>query len=79
MTSITQDEILKLIELQFGKREVQISDRLAEHLGAESADVANLVATTEERYGIRITESEIARIFTPADLFELVQKRLDET
>ncbi len=77
MQSVTKDEILKLVELQLGKRGLRENDRLVEELGAESADVANLVAAAEEKYGIAIKESEIARIFTPADLFELVQKRLN--
>ena len=77
MVTITQDEIRKLVELQLGKRDVQDSDLLVEDLGAESADVANLVATAEERYKVVIKESEIARIFTPQDLFELIQKRLN--
>jgi acyl carrier protein len=75
MSSITQDEIRRLVELQLGKRNVHNSDRLVEDLGAESADVANLVAAAEERYEITIKESEIARIFTPTDLFELILKR----
>lgn len=77
MPAITNDEIRKLIELQLGQRSVHDGDRLVEDLGAESADVANLVAAAEEKYGITIKESEIARIFTPQDLFELVQKRLN--
>ena len=77
MPTITQDEIRKMVELQLGKRGVQDSDRLVENLGAESADVANLVASVEEKYSIVIKESEIARIFTPQDLFELVQNRLN--
>jgi acyl carrier protein len=75
MSSITQEEIQRLVELQLGKRNVHDSDRLVEDLGAESADVANLVAAMEEKYGITIKESEIARIFTPTDLFELILKR----
>lgn len=77
MPTITQEEIQKMIELQLGKKDVQDSDRLVEDLGAESADVANLIAAAEEKYGVAIKESEIARIFTPADLFELIQKRLN--
>ena len=76
---MTQNEIIKLVELQLGKRKVEDTDRLVEDLGAESADVANLVAAAEEKYRINIKESEIARIFTPADLFELIQKRLNES
>lgn len=74
--TISMDEINKLVGLQLGKRRVQATDRLVEDLGAESADIANLVATAEEKYGVSIKEAEIARIFTPADLFDLLQERM---
>ena len=74
MPPITKDEIRKLVELQFGIRGVQDNSRLVEELGAESADIANLVAAAEEKFGVFIKESEIARIFTPTDLFEIIKK-----
>ena len=74
---MTEKEICEMVELQLGKRNVQANDRLVEDLGAESADLANLVARTEERYEIFIKESEIARIFTPADLFAIVQQKVN--
>ena len=79
MPVVTENQILKMVELQLGKRDVQNTDRLVEDLGAESADVANLIAATEEKYGIVVKESEIARIFTSADLFALVQNHLNES
>ena len=75
MPTITIHEINKLVGLQLGKRNVNEHDRFLEDLGAESADVVNLIATVEEKYNITIKESEIARLNTPADLFALVQKR----
>jgi acyl carrier protein len=69
------DEIKKLVGMQLGKRNVQESDRFVEDLGAESADVANIVATVEEKYGITIKEAEIASISTASDLLTLIQKR----
>jgi acyl carrier protein len=74
--TVNLEDIKKLVGLQLGKRNVQADSRLVEDLGAESADVANLVATVEEKYGVSIKEAEIARIFTPADLFDLIQKRM---
>jgi acyl carrier protein len=74
--TVNLEDIKKLVSLQLGKRNVQANSRLVEDLGAESADVANLVATVEEKYGVSIKEAEIARIFTPADLFDLIQKRM---
>ena len=75
MRTVSMDEIKKLVGLQLGKRNVSENSRFVEDLGAESADVANIVATVEEKYGITIKEAEIAKILTPADLLALVQKR----
>ena len=75
MADATLDEIKKIVGLQLGKRGVKDTDRLLEDLGAESADIANLVAAVESKYGITIKESEIARIFTPIDLFDLVRNK----
>ena len=76
MSEVSMDEIKKLVGLQLGRRDVKDNDRFMEDLGAESTDVANIVATVEEKYRVTIKESEIARLFTSEDLFELIQKRL---
>ncbi len=75
MSTASMDEIKKLVGMQLGKRNVNENDRFVEDLGAESADIANIVATMEEKYKITIKEAEIAHISTSADLFVLVQKR----
>ena len=79
MPPITLYEIQALVELQLGKQNIKANDRLVEDLRAESADIANLVTAAEEKFGVFIKESEIARIFTPLDLFEIIQKRLNES
>ncbi|HVF25952.1 MAG TPA: acyl carrier protein [Anaerolineales bacterium] len=76
MTDISIKEINEIVALQLGLRAVAAQDRLMEDLGAESADVANIVAAVEKKYHIVVKESEIARIFTPADLLELVEKKV---
>jgi acyl carrier protein len=75
MPTVSIDELKKLVGIQLGQRNVKENDRFLEDLGAESADVANIVATVEEKYGITIKETEIARLLTPADLFVLLQER----
>ena len=75
MSGIEQ-ETVGLVALQLGTRVVQPGDRLVEDLGAESADVLNLVATLEDRYGIEIDEEEIPRLATVADVRRLVEERL---
>lgn len=77
MSGIEQ-EILDLVALQLGARAVKSGDRLIEELGAESADVLNLVATVEDRYKIEIDEEEIPQLSTVADVHHLVQRRLQE-
>jgi len=74
MATVSMDEIKKLVGMQLGRRQVLEKDRFVEDLGAESADIANIVATAEEKFGVSIKESEIARLSTPDDLFKLVLK-----
>jgi acyl carrier protein len=76
MTDITIEDIKRIVGLQLGKHTVSEQDRFLEDLAAESADVANIVAAVEEKYHIAIKETEIAKIFTTRDLFEIVKNRL---
>jgi acyl carrier protein len=75
--SRTEQEILDLVAMQLGAREIRPADRLVEELGAESADVLNLVATLEDRYDIEIDEEEIPELATVADVQALVRRRLE--
>jgi acyl carrier protein len=76
MTDISMEDIQRLVALQLGIRLVPEDAHLVEDLGAESADVANIVAAVEEKYHIVVKESEIAKIFTSTDLFELVRRHM---
>lgn len=78
MPEVQIEDILRLVSLQLGTRNVARQDRLLEDLGAESADVANLIARVEEKYRIALTETEIAKIRTPENLFELVHIKLSD-
>jgi acyl carrier protein len=75
MPEIRLDDILNLVGLQLGKRSVTANNRLLEDLNAESVDLINLIVAVEAKYNVAIKESEIARVFTPQDLFELVVKK----
>jgi len=72
MSTVSMDEINKLVSLQLGVRDVTENSLLVEELGAESADVVNIIAVLEEKYQIVVKESEIAMIRMPADLYALV-------
>ncbi len=73
-----EQEILDLVAVQLGADTVQPGDRLVEELGAESADVLNLVATLEDRYEIEVEEEEIPDLETVADVCALVGRRVGE-
>jgi len=77
MSGIEQ-EIVEIVALHLGAHTVEAADRLVEELGAESADVLNLVATLEDRYEIEIDEEEIPQLSTVADVHQLVRRRLQE-
>jgi acyl carrier protein len=76
MTDILIQDICRVISLQLGLKNIQDQSRIVEDLGAESADVANIIAAVESKYNIRFKESEIARIYTPADLFNAVMQHV---
>jgi acyl carrier protein len=67
-------EICQLVALQLGLAGVRPDDRLAADLGAESADVLNIVAAAEDRYGVEIAEEEIAELDTPARLYARLRR-----
>ncbi len=71
----TLEQIRRMVELQLGRRDVGPDDRIVEDLGAESADIVNIIATVEERFGIIIDETELPGIRTVSDLHQLVQAR----
>lgn len=70
--NVTIEDVQRLVRLQLGVKAAEPPDRLAEDLGAESADVANIVAAAEERFGAEIGEAEMARILTVSDLFDVI-------
>ena len=74
--SVTIEEIGKIVAVQLGARKVSQADRIVEDLGAESADVVNIVAAVEDKYAITIDEEAIPDIVTVGDLVELVRSRI---
>lgn len=73
---VTIDEICTMARVQLGLPQVPPEARFAEDLGAESADVLNLVAAIEDRFGVIIAEEELPEIRTVEDLFRLVSDRV---
>ena len=73
--TITMDELLEVVRIQLGTTAVRPENRFQEDLDAESADLLNIVAVAEDRWGITIGEEELIELTTVNDLFELVRRR----
>ncbi len=71
---VQMDDICRTVGLVLGRRDIAATSRLAEDLGAESADVLNIVVTVEEKYRISIDEADIPLIRTVADLHGVVSR-----
>jgi len=58
-----------------GKRQVFLENRIVEDLGADSADIVNIIAALEDRFNVEIQEEEISEMSTVADLHRLIQDK----
>ena len=75
MPHVPFDEIRQMVKLKLGARNVTETSRLIEDLRAESVDIVGLAVMAEERYGVTIRESELARMKTVGDLHVLVEEK----
>jgi acyl carrier protein len=73
MQDTIQIEINQIAERILGRRPIHADDLLIEQLGAESADLANIIAALERRYRVEIPESSLPHLRTPRDLYEIVR------
>ncbi len=69
----TIEEIKTLVRLQLGARKVSAEDRFMEDLGAESADLVNIIAAAEDKYQISFDETDISRIRTVQELYDFIK------
>jgi acyl carrier protein len=68
------DDVSRTVGLVLGRRSVTADQRLVEDLGAESADILNIMVTLEEEYAVRIDETEMTNVATVRDLHRLLVK-----
>jgi acyl carrier protein len=66
------DAVRLVVELQLGRPTVELTDRLAEDLNADSFSLMNIVVVLEENLSVRITEEAAASVHTVGDLVALV-------
>lgn len=72
--AVTMEEVQTLVGLQLGKRRVLAEDRFMEDLGAESADLLNIIAAAEAKYNISFDETDISKIRTIRELHDLITR-----
>ena len=72
--AVNMGDVKQIIATQLGVASVNDADRIVEDLGAESSDVANIIAALEDKYKITIPEESLKSIATVRDVFAVVQK-----
>jgi acyl carrier protein len=76
-----RDEVLKLVrehlaeELEVDPGKIAETTRFKEDLDADSLDLYELVMELEDRYGIKVSEQDAARIDTVGDAVGFVLER----
>ena len=73
--SVSVEAIQELVGRQLGRRGVRADDHLVADLGVESIDILNLVRTVEEKFQLKITDTEISSLQTVRDLHTLVLRK----
>ena len=71
--AVTIEEVGTLVRMQLGRRKVSAEDRLMEDLGAESADIVNIIATAEDKFHVSFDEADIPRIRTVQNLYDFIK------
>ncbi len=67
------EDIIRVVALQLGRRDVDADAGFMEELGAESAELVNIIATLEEKYQVMFAEEEIPRLKTTRHLFDKIK------
>ena len=70
---VTIEDIESLVRLQLGSRKISAQDRFMEDLGAESADLVNIIAAAEDKFNISFNEADISRVRTVQELYEIIK------
>lgn len=69
-----EEKIVKLIAEKLGKKveEIKPTSRLVEDLNADSLDVAEMIITLEDEFGITLPDEEVANMKTVADVTKYI-------
>ena len=82
MARMDREEVMTLVrdhlvtELEVAPEKIQPETRFREDLDADSLDLYELLMELEDRYSIRVSEEEAAKIATVGDAVEFVCARV---
>ena len=69
--------LIELLEADTGEKYPDLDDRtnLREGLGLDSVDVVSIVSQIERRFRIRLTQQELEKLVTVADVLDLLETK----
>ena len=62
------------LQLEIREDEIQWDTDIVEDLGADSLDVAELLASLEEEFGLVITDESVYQLKTVGEVVEFIEK-----
>lgn len=70
--------LIELIEADTGEKYADLDEtkKLREELGLDSVDVVSIVSQIERRFRIRLTQEELEKLVTVADVLNLLERKL---
>ena len=72
--------LIELLEADTGEKYPDLDDNsnLREGLGLDSVDVVSIVSQIERRFRIRLTQQELEKLVTVADVLNLLETKFSE-
>jgi acyl carrier protein len=77
--TVTLSDLKTLVGLQLGRSTIDDTAHFVEELGAESADILNIILAVQDKYDIHIADSEMSEVRTTFDLYNLVKRLRGES
>jgi acyl carrier protein len=70
--------LIELLEADTGEKHAELDDKtnLREGLGLDSVDVVSIVSQIERRFRIRLSQQELEKLATVADMLNLLEQKL---
>ena len=77
--TVNVSDLKTLVGLQLGRPKIDENAHFVEELGAESADILNILLAVEDKYHVHIADDEMAEIRSTFELYNLVKRLKGES